>query len=149
MNVLHKKIKFSKRFDEDYDFYLLNCNRYNFAGKDVVSEFKIIESCDGLSTKECFYHYDSSGTKEFICKDKDELIKIIICKASVNLHIKMYAEGFAEYSLSLKELKDIASEIKAPDWFLQAITKQAAKIISKKPIDLYSTISIIELACDD
>lgn len=121
---------YSKRFEEDYSFYYRNKNKYNFCGKDVIKDFVITEG-PGMDAKECFYRYDSHGEREFTCPNKEELVSLIICKASINLHMKMYAEGYAEYTLLRSELEEIVKNIGAPKWFMDGIEKQANKIRSK------------------
>lgn len=115
------KIKYSKRFEEDFDFYYRNRNKYNFAGEDIEKYFEIKNDSNGNSAKECFFYFDSNGIKQFNCSEKELFFEIIRCKKSINLHIKMYAESIAEGTLFPFEIEEISDQIKAPEWFVNSI----------------------------
>lgn len=140
-----KKRKYSNRFEEDYNFYLSNKDKYNFCGSDIESDFKIQEDNNGKTAKECFHLFDSNGIRDFRCKEKQELLDVLITKASINLHIKMYAESWANYELSKFEILEISNDINAPKWFYEGIEKQMLKFLkAKQDKDVFNLIPLIE-----
>lgn len=139
-------MRYSNRFEEDYNFYLSNKDKYNFCGSDIEADFNIKHYDSGKTAKECFYLFDSNGIRDFKCKNKQELLDVLITKASINLHIKMYAESWANYELSRFEILEIVDEINAPKWFYEAIEKQMLKFLkAKKDKDVFNLIPLIEL----
>lgn len=124
-------MKFSDKFERDWEFYY--SNRKTF----FLDPAK--------TAKECFYIFDSTGKCE-PCSEIELLREIFNCKASVNFHIKMWAEGRAEtiswahgkvnkssdrlgfYIMAWEELRDIKNDFNCPDWVIEAIKKQSLKI---------------------
>lgn len=88
-------MKYSKRFEEDYLFYTSNLDNFCFAPLDVKSKYKLINSEDGETAKYCFYKFDSEG-RVIPCREIELLEKLLITKASVNFHIKLYADDRAK-----------------------------------------------------
>lgn len=80
---------------------------------DKNGESLIKYSPSGLSAVECFYIYDSTGkvvpTRQYL-----KLLKIYTTKASVNLHIKMFAEDRANGRYPKIEFDEFCRTIKAP-----------------------------------
>lgn len=99
------------------------------------SAFRGIKSYDveydpeGITAKEAFHKYDSTG-KLNPTREPVLLSEIFRCKASVNLHIKMWAGGLAE--LTFPEFYDYMDEIGAPEWVVEAVKKQAKKIVEDR-----------------
>ena len=87
---------------------------------------RIVTDPGGLSAVECFYIYDTTGkvvpTRQFL-----KLLKLYTTKASVNLHIKMYAEDRAAGLLPRVEFNRLCAKIKAPHWFKEAVEIQKSK----------------------
>jgi len=96
-------MKYSKAFNRDYEFYLKNKERFSFAGVRV----DIAHECSGVSAKENFYRIDTRGEKNVTTNEPELLNEILRCKKSINLHIKMWVEGYedmlesVEYYMSL------------------------------------------------
>jgi hypothetical protein len=132
--------KFSPNFERDYEFYFSNKERFTFSGDDTksrvqypkdVGKFEITYSPNGSTAKQCFYDLDSRGRCGF-CSEPELLVQLLNCKASVNFHIKMWAEGRAEYTTSLSELEEMMQEYNAPYWVIKAVENQKIKLLKKK-----------------
>lgn len=120
-------MKYSKKFKEDYDLYLRLKDTFNFAPFDVLKGKTPTPTSKVITAKEAFYYWDSQG-KLYKTLEMDLLVQILICKASLNFHIKMYAETRAEGTLSYVELEEMQRELKLPDWFIAAVEKQKLKL---------------------
>jgi hypothetical protein len=119
-------MKYSKKFEEDYNLYFRLKDIFNFSPFDVLKGRKPIPNIKNYSAKEAFFYLDSQG-KLYDTPEMDLLIQLLICKASINFHIKMYAQTRAEETLSFKELKEIQREYRLPPWFVEAVEKQKQK----------------------
>ena len=114
----------------DISWYLKNHKLFSFSGtKEFLTkegQQRIVTSPSGLSAVECFYIYDTTGkvvpTRQFL-----KLLKLYTTKASVNLHIKMYAEDRASGILPKIEFNRFCAKIKAPPWFKEAVETQKYK----------------------
>jgi hypothetical protein len=114
-------MRFSKRFEEDCAWYLKFKDKFTFAGS-IFNQALIEYSETGKSAKECFYIRDSTGRIE--PTSEPELLKqIYICKASINLHINMWAAAIAENTLFTSELQDFELLL----WMKDALYKQFLK----------------------
>jgi len=136
-------MKFNKNFETDYDFYLNSINIFNTLGYKIC---KNIFDANGFSAKECFYHLDSSG-KILPCNDLDLLKKLLNCKASVNLQIKMWAEGVADFTLNAHEILEYCEYYNCPSWCFKAVMNQASSIMRefsiKKKKDNFQSVLIL------
>jgi len=125
-------MKFSKRFESDYAWYLSVSDVFNFDGKQFYYDKKgenIIQPIySGLTAKECFYWYDSQGVIK-PCREPIKLKILLKTKGSVNLHIKMYAQDRAKAYLPKIEFDKIIKELNLPDWFVNAVEKQKVKYL--------------------
>ncbi len=83
-------MKFSKKFNRDYDFYIQNKDTFTFSGVNVTV-WPDLEN--GVTAKECFWRFDSTGNMMPTC-EPDLLKALIICKKSINLHITLWVEGY-------------------------------------------------------
>lgn len=92
--------------------------------------FSIPYNVSGKNAKICFYQLDSEG-KCKPCAEPELLVEILTCKASVNLHIKLWAQSRAEYTLSKIELQQIMESIQAPEWVFKSIENQKDKILKQ------------------
>ena len=123
-------MKYSKKFEQDYNWYLSVSELFNFDGCDCYINKKgkdvIQYDSDGLTAKECFYLYDSRGETRKT-KEPKELHLLLKTKGSVNLHIKMYAEDRAKGRLPKIEFESMVKEFNAPDWFYDAVENQKYK----------------------
>ena len=116
------RMRYSKSFERDYAFYLFCLDEFNFAGKLPPI---VVESAAGLTAKECFYDLDSRGILH-PCREPEMLRRLMITKASINLHVKMWAHALAMGTDTLDELRRnvIAS---FPSWVEKAVIRQAYK----------------------
>ena len=85
-------MKYSKKFNRDYQFYLDNKDLFFFSGVKVTVETDLDT---GVSGKESFHSFDTQG-KVKPTREPELLRSIIVCKKSISLHIKMWVEGFDE-----------------------------------------------------
>jgi hypothetical protein len=149
-----KEKKFSPAFERDYEFYFSSKTIFCFSGTNIKDSYRIqlpgeveeaflndegnIEtisflipySAQGKTAKECFFALDSNG-KRFPCSEPKLLIELLNCKAAVNLQIKQWAEGRAEYTLSIEEIKEYVEHYSCPNWVLKAVEAQKEKILTK------------------
>ena len=123
-------MKYSKKFEEDYNWYLSVSDSFNFDGvKDYYNKkgVDIIQfDANGKTAKECFYLYDSQGLINKT-SEPEKLRTLLKTKGSVNLHIKMYAEDRAKGYLPKIEFEEIAKEFNMPNWFVNAVENQKCK----------------------
>ena len=99
--MIKAKKKYSDNFERDYKFYYENIKHFNFCGT-LTPKFKAIEDVNGKTAKEVFYLIDSTGKNYSTCEPK-LLNELLTCKASVNFHIKQWAEGRADGTLPYHE----------------------------------------------
>ena len=122
------KVKYNTAFNRDYNFYLHNLDVFSFAGKPTPS---VLKSSTGASAKRCFHVYDSTGQME-PCREPELLQRLLICKASVNLNIRLWAQGIAQSVLCPPELGEFLKSINAPDWVLKAARNQGERFLVKQ-----------------
>ena len=118
-------MKYSENFERDYNVYVNNAENFKFCGT-LKPKFEAIPK--GIkSAKEVFYTIDSRGIN--IPTAEPELLNdLLLCKASLNFHIKMWAEGRADATLPYWELLEIQKEFNLPDWVIVATERQKLKI---------------------
>jgi len=120
-------MKYSNRFNEDFEFYLKNI-RFAYLENGLVCQFHgkgIPEVQKGENdVKKAFYEFDTHG-KLIPCENPALLIELIITKRMINWQIKQWAEGFRDfgepYSYYLKELTD------PPQWVMLSLLNQVRK----------------------
>lgn len=117
-------MKFNKKFDRDFNFYLENSEKFNFCGEEIV--VSSIDLQNGRSAKECFYFLDSLG-KMLPCCEPEIFKKIITCKKSINLHLKMWADGWYDM---LEPVEYYLNEFNGhiPKWVKKSLLKQKNKV---------------------
>lgn len=137
-------MKYSKRFNRDYNFYIRNLERFSFCGKEY-SQFShlVIFDDKGITAKEAFYYYESMG-KVLKTNEATLLISLHICKASINLHIKMWSEGIADGIFPKIEWKEYAKKEGFLKWIEKAVYAQTWKIRELKYGDGFGFKEIIE-----
>jgi len=112
--------KYSKGFTRDYDFYLKSKDRFTFAGVKVDG---ILFDETGVSAKEAFYRQDTKGETMVSTREPDLLKEIITCKKSINLHIKMWVEGYEDMMEGVEYyLENCVQE--PPPWVEDSFRKQ-------------------------
>ena len=94
--------KYSENFERDYAFYYKNKDVFTFCGT-LNPKHIAIEDAHGKSATEAFFLIDSTG-KNYPTKEPKLLNELLLCKASVNFHIKQWAEGRAEGTMPKYEL---------------------------------------------
>lgn len=109
----------------DFDFYaaMAEAGRFQFAGRHPEIE----SSPDGVAAREAFEALDSRGQR-LPTSEPDLLRSVLRVKASVNLHIKMWAQGCAEGTSFLFEFLDLLRELNAPGWVEKALRNQTDKL---------------------
>lgn len=115
-------MKYSKNFERDYDWYLKYKEVFTFSG----SPRKKIKEGGLYSAKEAFYLYDSQG-KLNPCTETDLLQQILLCKESINFHIKQWSEDRAKGYLPKTEFDSIIKEYELLDWMVNAVERQKYK----------------------
>lgn len=129
-------MKYSKKFERDYKFYIDNLSRFSFCGKaddeffDRNGNILVIYDRDGASAKYAFYLYESNGE---IVKTFDEklLLSLHKAKASINLHIKMWSDGRIDGTLPKVEFEEYCNSIFMPKWVLKAVESNAQPVMRK------------------
>lgn len=116
-----RRIKYSQRFIEDFEFYCKNRHPFIFCGVEVC-----IEPMDvmGVTAREAFFRLDTHGVK-VPCREPQLLRELIRCKKSINWHIKQWVEGFADVGEPVSFYLD--SLIDPPSWVEEAIRGQLCK----------------------
>lgn len=101
--------RFSRSFERDWKFYVANCEKFQFSGTTVP----VIAEKAGKSAKECFHALDSRG-ELLPCCEPELFVSVVQCKRSVNLHIKMWVDGYLDALTGVPEyLKEF---IDPPAW---------------------------------
>ena len=120
-------MKISRKVREAFEFYALvwecmDCGIYQ-------EEKWIYPSLAGSSSLEVFAMLESTGYT-MRTREPAKLRQVLRAKAELNLHIKMWAEGIAEWTLFVWELReDPKLQWIIPwSWVWGAIDQQAKKI---------------------
>lgn len=132
-------MKYSQRFETDYNWYLKYYNIFNFDAeicrRNKNGDKVVVSDSNGKSAKECFYLWDSKGLIT-PCREAEELEKILRCKGAINFNIKMWAEDRGKGFLGKLEFDEIIKEYKLLDWMINAVEMQKFKqyevILNKK-----------------
>lgn len=119
---------YSDNFERDWSFYVETRDIFTFSG-DYLAEYASEYDPMGVTAKEAFHKYDSTGEK-VPTREPVLLAEVFRCKASVNLHIKMWAQGVAEYTFP--DFYEYMEEIGAPEWVIEAVEKQSKKIAERR-----------------
>lgn len=123
-----RNIKYSNAFERDYAFYLASLDIFSFSGKHPP---QVVANESGHSAKYCFHVYDSTG-KMLLCHEPQLLQKLLVCKASVNFHVKLWAQGIKQHVLCPPELKEMCIEYNAPDWVFKATLRQSERELMRQ-----------------
>jgi hypothetical protein len=122
-------VKYSKKFNRDYEFYLSNKVRFTFCGDDPdrIDDLVIVDMTSGVSAKESFKSYDSKG-RTLPTYEPQLLKSIIICKKSINLHIKMWVEGYDDMMEGVDFYMDMFDgQVRQPPWVEDSFRKQLVR----------------------
>jgi len=114
-------MKYSKANERDFRFYLSNRKSFKFSG--TLNPVQPIYSKKGINGKAAFFSIENNG-KNKPTKHPNILSALLLSKASVNFHIKMWAEARTEGTLPYHELLEIQKEFNVPDWVVKAVENQ-------------------------
>lgn len=113
--------RYSSTFERDYQFYLDNMAKFRIAGCTILD---IPYAEDGATAKEAFHKFDSQG-KLIPCKEPTLFKQILTCKKAINMHFRMWAEGFEDCGIPVDEL--MAEFTNPPDWVSISLQNQIDK----------------------
>jgi len=119
-------MKYKDNFNEDYNFYLNNISKFNFCG-EVVETPKYSES--GVDAKNWFFIFDSNGKKKAYltaCKEPSLAKKIVVTKKSINMHLKMWAEGYNDCLMGVQDYISSFNDPK-PEWVTRSLINLRTK----------------------
>lgn len=120
--------RYSDNFERDWAFYVRNADAFAFSGSHPP---EVERDAGGPDAKRAFHDYDSRGVLR-ATSEPDLLRRVLICKASVNLHVKMWAEGLADGTLWAADLLGIVAEFEPPPWVIEAVWRQAARLHAER-----------------
>ena len=118
-------MKYSKSFERDYNFYYNNRNVFNFCGGQT--NYQAVPDEKGFSAKECLFSIDSNG-RNIPCFEPELLNELLLCKASVNFNIKLWADGVKRGTLLSMDLLEIQQDYNCPIWVIEAVINQSKKL---------------------
>lgn len=118
---------YSKNFERDFEFYQNNLDLFDFSGSPAPG---VVYDPEGPSAKRCFHIFDSEG-KLKPCSEPELLSRLLLAKASVNWHIKAWAEGRADGTFPGIEFYPFLESIGAPDWVTKAVNRQWMRILRR------------------
>ena len=94
-------MKYSKGFNETYEFYHRNRRTFNFCGT-LNPSFEAIPN-GGIDAKQVFFYIESNGVNK-PTNEPQLLNELLLCKAGVNFQIKQWAESRLDGTLPFIEL---------------------------------------------
>lgn len=109
-------MKYSKNFERDYTFYYNNRRIFTFCGTLIPKHVAVYDK-NGKPAKEVFHAIESTG-KNQPTSEPELLNQLLTCKASVNFHIKQWAEGRADGTLPYCEF---AGDTQTLEWEVKAV----------------------------
>ena len=112
--------KFVKKFNEYLSLYEKG---YSFCGQNLEEKYYAnFDNANGFSAIESAFSYESFGVL-LPCCEFNKLIQFLRAKASINLHIEMYANDFGK-TLFYNELV----EMDLPRWVIRAVERKANSV---------------------
>ncbi len=132
-------MKYSKSFERDFKWYLSNRKNFTFSGdilrKKNKEPLEIIFDRKGLSGKESFHLYDSTGVLK-PTRHTNLLQCLLKTKASINFQIKEWAKDRATGYLPgvLFSLDCIQSIYDKKHWSLNQIIEQ--RMLEKETVEV-------------
>lgn len=112
--------RYSAAFNRDWEFYLVNSQKFTFCGSDVPEQNY---DPDGVDAKIAFYELDARGV--VVPTNQPELLRTVIrCKKSINFNIKQWADGSDVFMRPGEYLDEF---VNPPDWVLQALERAILK----------------------
>ena len=107
--IMTNMAKYSKKFNRDWEFYLRHRNKFTYAGSPINVEYDV----DGVDAKRAFWTLDSQG-KLIPTHEAELLHDILITKAAINFHLKMWAEGYDDMFMGVQDY--MAEFDNPPEW---------------------------------
>ena len=121
---LIRRKRFKKSQQRDFDFFMKNRHKFTFSGVDLSLVPK-----GEYSVFDCFILWDTQG-KLLPCENPELLRQIMVCKKSVNFHIKMWVEGYDDMGMPISEyLKEF---IDPPEWVYKSFRGQLKRKFLKR-----------------
>lgn len=115
-------MKYSAAFERDWNFYLANRKKFMFSGELPP---KIVCDEQGVEAKRAFHSLDSQGKLLSTC-EPELLAEVIVCKKSINMHIKQWAEGYEDCFIGRQEyLEEFLGDV--PEWVVKSFKNQILK----------------------
>lgn len=114
-------MKYKANFERDWLFYCNNKNKFNFA-PDYLPQLQY--DVDGKDAKYCFWLFDSTG-KLVPCNQPELLTEVLVCKKSINFHIKLWVDNYMDLFLPIQHY--LNEFVDPPTWIEQALVKQLNK----------------------
>lgn len=108
------------RARRDIAFYERSADIFNFAGRPAP-QFPYDPA--GLEAPECFQLFDSTGQIR-PAREPERVARMVVAKASINLHIKMWAQGISMGLFHPSEFRNFLAPCDPPDWIWKAIDNQ-------------------------
>jgi len=122
--------------DELFDLYL-RCDK-EFDPIGHLQKFPVVD--DGVTAKKAFKSFDGQG-KLLSTTEPDLLARVLRGKASLNLNIKLWAEGISEGVFCIIEFQEDYPWL--PEWVWNAVKGQCGPIM--KPFEWYYRLIFDEL----
>lgn len=127
----------------DFDFYLENADKFNFSGKHDVD---IPQDTNGVSARESFKAYDTRGVI-VPSRDAETVKKVINAKKSINMHIKLWAEGADDMCEPIYVYYNMIKGNK-PEWIARALSNAFDKarygfVLDRSEADMYNHLASI------
>jgi hypothetical protein len=88
---------------------------------------------NGETAIKSFWHLENGN--KVPTKNLEEVRRALAGKKSLNLQIKMWAEGMGK-EFSILEIKDYIRELNLKEWVFVAVKNQAIKLIRQNPKDV-------------
>ena len=136
--LVKKKSRKSKR---DFEFYSANSPKFTFCGTEVEDVAK-----GAHDTFDAYVYWENTGIVS-PCQDPELLRKIMICKKSVNFHIKMWVDAYEEVLTDVDEY--MLGFVNPPKWVRKSFLGQLKQ--KHKPamweINMRILTAKVDIAC--
>ncbi len=119
-----RTVKVSRKVREAFAFYCRYATTFGVQERTLIVPDDLIKGCTAL---EAFSARDSMGSY-LATREPALLRRVLHAKAQVNQQIEMWAEGVAEWTLFMHELREDKAFKWFPEWVWAAVEQQAKKI---------------------
>lgn len=117
-----KPIKYSERFNNDYEFYLSLSDKDISLPNTLILLNKFIYDKDWLSAKESYYKIDSWICKTVQCSDIDTITKLLKWKSVINFIINQWVEWYSDGVLFPVDIQEECKDY--PDWVYKSFNNK-------------------------